>query len=253
MPSGRKRCFTLPANAIVGVSSQRHWQQQDNPTIQPPQLFVCLVCHFHALDASGLIQHLSDSMHCSSSGPFIPSIDMDADIDSNNNNIMLDEKSSGADVAGGYDSNGKEEVPDQLVPRARALSHMIDWSSSSEEEGDVNNDDEQQDSTKNNNKYEYYDEKDFPASPDDTAHVFLADLCRRIQAPLYAYDEILRWAQEAHLSGYQFPTNATTYRYLIYNLRKRLGLSHLSHGTATIQTCGGGTLDFPIFEFESLF
>ena len=61
--------------------------------------------------------------------------------------------------------------------------------------------------TKTGHKYEYYDQEDFPTLPDDTAHVSLADLCRRIRAPLYAYDEILQWAQEAHLSGYCFPTS----------------------------------------------
>ena len=136
---------------------------------------------------------------------------------------------------------------------------MINWSfssssSSSEDESvDEVEEQEQEAQPKIADKYEYYDVKDFPASPDDTAHVFLADLCRRIRAPLYAYDEILHWAQEAYLSGYTFPANAPTYKYLISSLRQRLGLSHLSHGTATIQKCGGGTLDFPIFEFESMF
>jgi hypothetical protein len=170
--------------------------------------------------------------------------------------VLLDEDSSGGDIADEYksDSQQEEEVVDELL-RARALSHTINWSTSSEEEEEeeVNDDDQQQLLTKNNDKYEYYDEKDFPASPDDTAHVYLADLCRRIRAPLYAYDEILQWAQEAHLSGYCFPTNAPMYRFLISSLRKRLGLGHLSHGTTTIQKCGGGTLDFPIFEFESMF
>jgi hypothetical protein len=41
---------------------------------------------------------------------------------------------------------------------------------------------------------------------------------------------------------------------MISSLRLRLGLSsHLSHGTATIQKCGGGTLDFPIFDSGSMF
>jgi hypothetical protein len=192
-----------------------------------------------------LIHHLSISSHCSSSAPGHPiaSIDCNADDNFNHDNSMslLDEDFSGDDLAGGYDSSSsQEEVPDQQV-HARALSHMIAWSTSSEnDEDEVNNDDDdEQLLTMNTNKYEYYDEKDFPASPDDTAHVFLADLCHRIRAPLYAYDEILEWAQEAHLSGYCFPTNAPKYKcLLISNLRKRLGRGHLSHRTATIQKCG---------------
>jgi hypothetical protein len=103
------------------------------------------------------------------------------------------------------------------------------------------------------NIYEFHEETDFPSSPDDAAHVFLADLCRRIRAPLYAYDEILKWAQESYLSGYRFPTNAPTYRHLISSLRNRLHLNHLSHDTATIQKCGGGTLEFPMFDFKHMF
>ena len=70
---------------------------------------------------------------------------------------------------------------------------------------------------------------------------------------MHVYDEILKWAQAAYLSGYQFPSNAPTYRSLLSTLRSCLCLSHLSHGTATIQKSGGGTLDFPVFEFESMF
>ena len=88
---------------------------------------------------------------------------------------------------------------------------MIDWYNISEndDEDDVDELDsaEEQVVPKSNAKYQYYDQNDFPASPDDTAHVFLADLCHRIHAPLYAYDEILQWGQEAYLSGYHFSTN----------------------------------------------
>ena len=139
-----------------------------------------------------------------------------------------------------------------LVPGTFSL--LMDWSNSSKEEEDDDDDiEEQVVVTEKGDKYEYYDQKDFPTLPDDTAHVSLANLCRHIRAPLYAYDEILQWAQEAHLSGYRFPTNAPTYSSMISSLRLRLGLSHLSHGTATIQKCRGGTLDFPIFDFASMF
>jgi hypothetical protein len=100
---------------------------------------------------------------------------------------------------------------------------------------------------------EFREETVFPSSPDDAAHVFLADLCHCIGAPLYAYDEILKWAQESYLSGYHFPTNAPSYRHLISSLQKCLNLSHLSHGTATILKSGGGTLDFPTFYFRNMF
>jgi hypothetical protein len=162
----------------------------------------------------------------------------------------------GEGLAHGFDSDVEDEIPDG-VPRARTFSLLMGWSNSSDEEEDEEEEDdvveEQVVVTDQGDKYEYYDQNDFPMLPDDTAHVYLADLCRRIRAPLYAYDEILQWAQEAHLSGYRFPTNAPTYRSMLSSLRSRLCLSHLSHGTATIQKCGGGTLDFPIFDFASMF
>ena len=102
-------------------------------------------------------------------------------------------------------------------------------------------------------KYEFYEEVDFLASADDLAHVSLADLCHHICAPLYAYDQILQWLQHAYLSGYCFPANAPSYHHLISSLRNCLNLSHLSHGIAMIQKCGGGTLQLPIFNFESMF
>jgi hypothetical protein len=108
-------------------------------------------------------------------------------------------------------------------------------------------------SSRTGDKYEYCDLKESLISPDDNVHVMLADLCHRIRAPLYAYDDILRWAQEAHLTGYHFSPTAPTYRSMISSLSSRLSLGHLSHRTATIQKCGGGTLDFPTFNFQSMF
>jgi hypothetical protein len=108
-------------------------------------------------------------------------------------------------------------------------------------------------STRNGDKYEYCDQEESLTAPDDTVHILLADLCRRIRAPLYAYDEILEWAQQAHLIGYRFCPTAPKYTSMLSSLSSRLCLGHLSHRTSTIQMCGGGTLDFPTFDFESMF
>ena len=114
------------------------------------------------------------------------------DNDDSNSNVFLDvDDSSMGSSSPGYTSNG----PD-LVSRARSLSHMIDWYNINEtdDEDDVDELDsaEEQVGPKSDAKYQYYDQNDFPASPDDTAHVFLADLCRQIRAPLSVYDEILQ-------------------------------------------------------------
>jgi hypothetical protein len=53
-------------------------------------------------------------------------------------------------------------------------------------------------------KYEYKAQRKSLTSPDDTAHIFLADLCRGIQDALYANEKNLQWAQEAHHSRYHF-------------------------------------------------
>ena len=189
----------------------------------------------------------------SENGDGLPSVNILNDVDEEENyDICNGMDSSSEHTAHGHDSDPEEDIPDG-VSHARAFNHIVDWSNSSSEDEEEEAEEEEQIVAKKDHKYEYYDQKDFPASPDDAAHVFLADLCHRIRAPLYAYDEILQWAQEAHLSGYRFPTNAPTYRSMISSLRSRLCLSHLSHGTATIQKCGGGTLDFPIFEFKSMF
>ena len=222
MPSGRKRVFaSRPSIASLGVSSKRPQRPTDNPHGHPRQHFVCHVCHFHALDASGLLQHASVSTHCSQTfnsnssilagienvdEPQFPPMDINSDNDFDNDGF-LDESSSrdGELLRDGNDGDGGEEAMPDMVVRARALSHMTNWSCSSDEEASDEADDdeeEQEAATKNNDKYEYYEEKDFPASPDDNAHVLLADLCRRLRTPLYGYDKILRWAQEAHLSGY---------------------------------------------------
>lgn len=171
------------------------------------------------------------------------------------NDVELNDDDSNNDDLNDYDTNNDMLVDDD------DHGHTFDcWSNSSDEaeEQDVQYEEEvereeQSLVTKKDGKFEYYDQQDFPTSPDDTAHVLLADLCRRVRAPLYAYDEILQWAQEAHLSGYKFPTDAPTYRSMISSLRSRLGLGHLSHGTARIQKNGGGTMEFPIFDFEAMF
>jgi hypothetical protein len=57
----------------------------------------------------------------------------------------------------------------------------------------IQDDDADADSDTSFDGYEFYDENNFPSGVDDVVHVELADLCRRIKAPLFAYNEILRW------------------------------------------------------------
>jgi len=74
--------------------------------------------------------------------------------------------------------------------------------------------------SKSLNGYEFYEETSFPAGVDDVVHVGLVDLCRHIKAPLYAYNEILHWAQDAKIQGYSFPADAPHYSSFISNLKR---------------------------------
>ena len=102
-------------------------------------------------------------------------------------------------------------------------------------------------------EYEFVSEHKFPANIGDEVHVELVKLCRTIGAPLYAYDKILAWSQEAHAKGYMFPITAPRYNTFMTDLAKRLELNHLSHTVSTITKAGGGTSSFPTFNFESMF
>jgi hypothetical protein len=101
--------------------------------------------------------------------------------------------------------------------------------------------------------YEFVSEHKFPANVGDEVHVELVELCRTIGAPLYAYDKILAWSQEAHAKGYMFPITAPRYNTFMTDLAKCLELNHLSHNVSTITKAGGGTSSFPTFNFESMF
>jgi hypothetical protein len=70
---------------------------------------------------------------------------------------------------------------------------------------------------------------------------------------LYAYNNILNWAQEAHTKGYTFPVTAPKYNSFMPDLAKRFEFDHLSHTLATIEKTGVGTLLFPTFDFEAMF
>ena len=123
MPSGRKHCISSSQSTVPMIggsvpSSRRHRSLQDNPPLQPPQPFVCGVCHFSALDASGLRQHLSVSPHCSMSVRFssprppsesihgFPPMDVNnndfSDYYDNNNGMADEDSSSGKGVAHGF-------------------------------------------------------------------------------------------------------------------------------------------------------
>jgi hypothetical protein len=70
-------------------------------------------------------------------------------------------------------------------------------------------------------EYEFYEHTTFPSGVNDAVHVALADLCHKIKAPQYAYDDILRWAQDSQQArGYSFSLEAHLYHTFISDLKK---------------------------------
>jgi hypothetical protein len=117
-------------------------------TSPPHQPFVCRVCHFLALDSSGLLQHLSDSLQCSVSLRFIPTGNPSENGDGlpSVNTILndVDEEeiydicngmdSSSEQAAHAYDSDPEEDISNG-VSHAHAFNHISrDWSNSRSKE-----------------------------------------------------------------------------------------------------------------------
>ena len=62
---------------------------------------------------------------------------------------------------------------------------------------------------------------------DDIAHLNLMNLCKELRAPLYAFDSILDWAQNAKASGYRFPTDAPSRKTFLDGLYKRFNMTNI--------------------------
>jgi hypothetical protein len=59
---------------------------------------------------------------------------------------------------------------------------------------------------------------------DDAVHLRLMNLCQQIRAPMYAFDHILQWAQQANLTGYNFPTDAPSRKTYLDGLYKQFNM-----------------------------
>ena len=56
------------------------------------------------------------------------------------------------------------------------------------------------------------------------------------------------------MQGYSFSaSNAPHYRTFLASLKKRLNVEDYVHKTRTVNAPGGGTVSFPVFQFESMF
>jgi hypothetical protein len=113
--------------------------------------FICTVCNFHALDQSGLLQHLHDSTHCytivnADQSPFNGDDDC-----SDNNCLPSNVENSTVDIEEEhYKSDGTHVSvanPNEEPGSSAFISVLlVNWSSSSEDDNDIggnDNDDEQ--------------------------------------------------------------------------------------------------------------
>jgi hypothetical protein len=54
--------------------------------------------------------------------------------------------------------------------------------------------------------------------------IILLKFCTEMETPLYAFEEIMKWAKEAYKDGYEFLPYQKTYHTQINNLEKWMGM-----------------------------
>jgi hypothetical protein len=203
-----------------------------------PSLLLCGKCGFQGLDAYDISTHLHNNSYCCiiTNNPIaVPAAASITRVESpppeEGDSFMYND----------YDGSSSEDMNSCASPlgtrhKTPEDSFGSESSSSLDEDGDgsisssstnhVDNFysfdpvDEEEDSDTSCNGYEFYEEETFPAGVDDVVHVGLAQLCRKIKAPPYAYNKILHWAQSAKVQGYSFSADAPHYRTFIASLKK---------------------------------
>jgi len=159
----------------------------------PSNPHVCAICKFVALDGPGLQMHFFESPYCANAecslAAALPEFDDEQHFCEN------DDIDDNADQHFSDDPHNDIHSPSAKVAR---LSSPVDVSNPNTEDNDAG-------------EYEFVSEHKFPANVGDEVHVELVELCRQIGAPLYAYNKILAWSQDAHAKGYMFPVTAPKY------------------------------------------
>jgi len=56
--------------------------------------------------------------------------------------------------------------------------------------------------------------------------IYLLKICNEIEAPLYAFEEIMKWAADAYHSGYDFNPRQSTYQAQMSTLEIWMGMNH---------------------------
>jgi hypothetical protein len=171
----------------------------------PSAFLVCAICKFTALDVLGLQMHRFQSPYCVSVDLPLPASLLESDDESQRSSQYMS-----YDYVGVFSSDNENDDINIHSPPAKVARLSSPGGVSTlglEEEEDVG-------------RYEFVSEHKFPANIDDEVHVELVELCRQIGAPLYAYNSILKWGQEAHAKGYTFPITALKYNAFMSDLAK---------------------------------
>ena len=88
---------------------------------------------------------------------------------------------------------------------------------------------------------------------DDVVHLQLLSLCDQLHLPMYAFDAILDWGQQAYLQQYQFNLNVPSRTRIMDNLYKRFNMESIKPSTAIVQLEGGASANVVTFPFKEMF
>jgi hypothetical protein len=88
---------------------------------------------------------------------------------------------------------------------------------------------------------------------DDVVHLGLLNLCKKLQLPLYAYDEVIKWAQDAHRSGYAFQRSVPSRRNLLDQLYNIFDMKAISPSAHQIPITGNRVVEVVTYSFEEMF
>ena len=75
---------------------------------------------------------------------------------------------------------------------------------------------------------------DFARTKSMEAELDLLQLCCDINAPLYAFSRIMKWARQHHLAGYEFSPQLTTYQSQLSRLKRDLFLDNIHPCTQVV-------------------
>ena len=242
----------------------------DEPTKTSP--YVCFACGFEALDDPALQFHLKGSAFCfenitGKKQRTAPSILSPRSL----NHLSTTSNHAGHSSAISFPVVSPDLFFDYTLPdydNYHDDDHPDHVNSDCEDDGEVfgeplfldqDADEDQENQQVLVDKYdidqshELKEDNTFPSSVDDVVHLELATICKDGNFPLKTFDEILQWAQRAHLRGYRFPVHAPSYETFLTKLADRLEMDDFKAELVTVVLVGGGTLMIPVFDFVTMF